>query len=132
MKKALYFLYFFIILLAPQGLVHAVDIIGTPGSVNVQGEDRPTQIRILDGGLSETLGEMVRIMMIPALFSFLAAILLIFAGIKYITSRGDAKKTAEVKASMVQIVVGLALTIACYTVISAIWAFARFLGQAAS
>jgi len=105
------------------------DLIGDPGKVSSQGTDRPTQlatqadlgatINFIWGKISGYIG----------LLGIVAALYLIWNGIRYATSQGDAKKTGEAKQAIVQLVIAIALITAAFLVVTIIWAGANLLAS---
>jgi fatty acid desaturase len=109
--------------------VSYADTIPTPGIVEKTSSDRPTQINPQGSDINRILdalwNNVTRV--IFGLISAYAVVTLTLASLKYGTARGDTKKTAEARAAIVQIVLGIALLVASTVVVSLIWSFIRLL-----
>jgi hypothetical protein len=112
-------------------LTRAIDLFGEAGQVNGGNGDRPTQIQV--SGLQADLENIWdKVQLYFGVLGGLAMLYIIWNGIRYVTSQGDPKKSAEAKQAIIQAVLGVALIVAAGVVVAFIWALARTLANGSS
>jgi len=127
-------------LVALPSITHAdLTLIPPPGPVNQTQNDRLTQVTCntssgvdcttLEGNLNYLWDKFEGYL---GLLALVAVVLLIWNGIKYVTSQGDPKKVGEARTAILQIVLAVALITASTAVVSLIYSLAVTLGTSST
>lgn len=71
----------------------------------------PTSTATLDAGISNI------ILLLTELIGMLAVVFVMYGGLQYVMSQGDAKKIASAKSTLLYAIIGLVLSIAGYAIV---------------
>lgn len=104
----------FIVFVLPQGIFSApTDVLGDPCSNPDVAAQSPTcKARTKDNPLTGTSGTLYKVSMILSVIAgIVAVVMIIVSGLRYITSSGDAQKTASAKNTLIGAIIGLVVIV---------------------
>ena len=127
----LYLIGLVLLLCMPSKAFAGLTIIDSPGTTTSQDSNGLTQLK--PSTLSDDLSRIwTKAQGYIGFLGLLAAAYIIWNGIRYVLSQGDPKKTEEIKRSLLQAVLAVALIVGAFVVVSFIWALAQIAATGAS